>query len=577
MRKKGRLWSGLWGRGTVLMIFLAFIFVSAVPAQAVLLKVGLLSEPKTLNPFLASDSWARKVLRHINQPLFIYEPKDLNLVPWLVTDYPVYSQDMKTATVSLKAAKWSDGTPFTTEDVVFTAQIIEEFKIPRHITRWSMVESVEAVDARTLKYHLKEQDSSFESTTLLSLIVQKRYWAPIVAKARESQDPLNFLTSYQGYDAPTLGPFYLKNWTQGNNILLLRNPHFFAKGKKMEGFVIGPYINGILFKFYGNADAGILALKKGDIDAISWSLSPGYVEDLEKDPNIEIFYNDKSGFNYLGFNCRKPPLDSKELRTAITYLIDKDFLVQRVLQGKGQRREGVIAPNNKFWYNPDLPKIGQGMSPQERTKKAYQILKDAGWSWEVPPIDASGNVQDGKGLTMPDGKAAPQLELLTPPADYDPNRAISAMLITEWLQKFGLPVAARPMAFNALLQKVKNERDYDMFMMGYGFIQPDPDVLRTFFHSKGDVKNGRNMVGYRNEAYDKLADESSTTMDREARRKQIFELQKMLGEDAPMVPLFAPAVIEAVRKGDFTGWVSTQDGIDNLWSYLTIKPLKNKK
>ncbi len=557
----------------MMVCFLASL-ISVPSADAQLLKMGLMSEPKTLNPFLASDSWSREVLRHTQMSLYIYEPKDLSLIPWLAADQPVYGKDNLTATVKLRDALWSDGTPFTAEDVIFTAKVIEEFNIPRHRSRWEIVEKVEAVDPHTLRYTLKGPDASFDSSTLLSIIVQKKYWEPIVEEARKSQNPLTYITSHAEKNPPSLGPFYLKSWTQGSSILLLKNDKFFAKGLNMAGFDVGPYIEGILFKFYGNADAGIMALKKGDVDALGWTVSPGYVEDLEKDPAIEVFYNQSSGFNYLGFNCRKPPFSLKEFRQAVAYLIDKDFLVKRVLQGKGIRRDTVIAPGNKMWLNPDVPTFGKGESIEVRTRKAYELLKNAGWKWQVPPIDDKGNVQPGKGLTMPDGTVMDKFDLLTPPADYDPNRAISAMLIAEWLQKFGMPAVARPMAFNALLETVKAKHDFDAFLLGYGFIQPDPDIMRTFFDSEGDRKNGRNMTGYRNPEYDKLAEQSVKTMDTAERKPMIMKLQTMIAEDCPVIPLFASSDIDAVRKEGFTGWVKAQDGVDNLWSYLVLKPTK---
>lgn len=564
------VWSGIIG----VFVFMMLLLGAAAPGHSTMLKVGLLSEPKTLNPFIASDKWAREVLRHLEMPLYIYEPEDISLVPWLADGQPEFSEDSKTVTVKLRDAKWSDGTPFTAEDILFTYQVVTELDIPRHRSRYSDVEKVEALDPHTVRYTMKKPEASFQSRALVALIVQKKYWAPVVEKAKKSENPLSFITSYNCDDAPTLGPFMLSKWTRGSSILLLKNKNFFGTGMKFGDLVIGPYIDGILFKFYGNADAGILALKKGDVDFIGWSISPGYLQDLEKDPQIKIFTNTKSGFIYIGFNCHEKPFSYPEFRQAVAYLINKEFLVKRVLQGMGSARNSIIPPGNKFWYNPDLPAYGTGEPDAVRVKKAYDLLKNAGWTWQVPPIDESGKIQKAKGLTMPDGQVVGQFDLLTPPADYDPNRAISAMLISEWMNNFGIPVVARPMAFSAMLQKVKSERNFEMFILGYGFIQPDPDIMRSFFSSKSDRKNGRNLTGFNDKEYDKLAEESSATINPEKRREIIFKLEEIIAGQVPMIPIFTPSEIEAVRKDKFTGWVSTQDGIGNLWSYLVLKPVK---
>jgi ABC-type transport system substrate-binding protein len=163
--------------------------------------------------------------------------------------------------------------------------------------------------------------------------------------------------------------------------------------------------------------------------------------------------------------------------------------------------------------------------------------------------------------------------LLTPPADYDAQRAQTGNLIQQWLRDFGVPVNWKPMAFSAMVKKV-DDRDFDFFVSGWGALGQDPDYLRSFFHSKGDVPDGKNSVGYRNPEFDQLADLQAATMDQKERQKLVYRLQEILMEDLPYIPLYVPMNLEGVRIDRFQGWVEMAGGIGNLWSFLKAKPVK---
>jgi len=303
-----------------------------------------------------------------------------------------------------------------------------------------------------------------------------------------------------------------------------------------------------------------------------WSgIQPGYLEDLEKEPEIRLFSNERSALYYWGFNLRKLPFSDVNLRWAIAILIDKDFIITRIAQGHATRMDSVIPPGNKFWLCTDLPRYGDGLIREERIKEAYEILKKAGYTWKVPPVNEAGKLVKGKGIRLPNGEPMKKFTILTPPADYDPLRAMSGMIIQEWLKEIGIPVSAKPMAFGSLIQKVKYQHDFDAFILAYGRLDIDPDWMRKFFHSGQDKKRGGNKAGYHNLDFDRIADESAAAMDKEKRQNLIREMQKFILRDVPYIPLYTPDLIEAVREDKFTGWVETLEGIGNLWSFCELK------
>jgi ABC-type transport system substrate-binding protein len=235
--------------------------------------------------------------------------------------------------------------------------------------------------------------------------------------------------------------------------------------------------------------------------------------------------------------------------------------------------DSIIPEGNEFWYNPNLTEYGEGLNREQRIRMAFGKLKEAGYRWIRPPVDETGKVQAAEGLLLPDGSPMGPVTILTPPADYDPHRAISGLLIQQWLRQVGLPAFARPMAFGALLQQVKTRHEFDAFILGYGRLSLDPDYLRIFFHSEFDRERGWNMSGYHNPEFDRIAAASEKTMDMEARRLLILKMQEIIARDVPYLPIYLPREIEAVRTDRFAGWVQMLEGIGNIWSFCQLSPV----
>jgi peptide/nickel transport system substrate-binding protein len=534
--------------------------------------IGLLEEPKTLNVWLASDAWSTKVLSQIYQPLFIREPKTLKLVPWLAADAPVFDKAALTYTVKIRSAKWSDGSDLTSEDVAFTGNLIKEFKVPRFISNWEFISRIETPDKHTVRFHLREPKAIFLSRTLSTPIVQKQRWAPIVDSAKKTEKPLLALLREKVTDPVSNGPFMLKEWRQGAYLYLTRNPHFFGEGQEISGYRLGPHISGIIFKFFGTTDAVVLALMKGSIDMFWWGLQQGYLQDLADDKSISVFTNEKSALYYVGFNLRERPFNDIHFRKAVALSTDKDFIVTRILQGYARIEDSVVPSSNGFWHNPDVPVYGKGLSRDDRIRKAYTILSQGGYTWKRSPVTLDGKVVNGEEIRLPDGSPMEQFTILTPPADYDPQRAMLGIMIQEWLKMLGMPVTSRPMPLGSLIQQVKTRRQFDLFVLGYGNLSLDPDYMRNFFISRNDKPNGWNTCGYHNPEFDRIADASADAMDLNERQELIWDMQRIIMEDLPWIPLYSPKLAEAVREDRFTGWVQMVGGIGNRWSFCTIKP-----
>lgn len=535
-------------------------------------RIGLPDEPRTLNIWLASDANSRNILRQIYDPLYIRHPETLDFVPWLAAELPVYDNATKTYTIRLRSASWSDGRPLTAEDVVFTANTIKKFKT-RGYSRWKSVTKIEARDPQTVVFHVKKPFATFLSRTLAVPIVPAHQWDPITQAASKHKKPGKTLRNHDIENPIGSGSFVLKQWRQGAYLYLEKNPRFFGTGKTIAGSTLGPHIQGLLFKIYATTDVAMLAIRRGDIDMFWQHIQPGYLAVLKQHEDIKTFASEKSALYYMGFNTRRPPFSDVQLRRATALLVDKDFIVDRLLQGQGTKMMSIIPPGNVQWYKPDLPRHGDGLPREVRIRAAYEILTQAGYTWKTPPIDKQGEVVVAEEIRMPDGKPMASFTILTPPADYDPARAISGIMIQEWLRAMGFPVTARPMEFGSLIQQVKTRRDFDAFILGYGRLSLDPDYLGSFFKSSNDKERGWNTSGYRNKKLDQLANVSRYEMDMDRRQAMIYDMQQMVISDVPWLPLYLPKLIEAVHTGRFKGWVPMLDGIGNRWSWTQLKPI----
>lgn len=557
----------------LLLAITGALFSCQKSEDTAVLKIGLPEEPRSLNIWLGTDGNSRKILSQIYQPLFRRHPETLEIIPWLAKEDAVFDEKALTYTIKLRNAKWSDGSDFTSEDVLFTKQLFFDFKIPRYYSKWKIIEKVEAPDAHTVVFYLKQPSAIFMSRVMTAPMVSRKEWGPVVKDALTKEKPLRALQDYQPEKLLGTGPFVLDEYQKGSYIYMKKNPHFFGQGKTIAGLALGPYVDNLLFDIYGTSDVAILALKKGDIDYYWWDIQPGYIKDLEKNTSVDLHFNKKSALYYLGFNLRRPPFDDKILRQAVATVVDKQFILNRILQDYGTPMDSIVPSGNHFWHNPDVRKYGNGMDETQRVTAAWKMLKSAGYSWKTPPVNDDGSLANASDIVLPSGEPMEKFVILTPPADYDPKRAFAGTMIQEWLRKLGMPAFARPMSFNSLLETVKGKHDFDAFVLGYGKLNLDPDYLGAFFSSANDKPRGWNMSGYANEAFDSLAGQQRLVVNVAERRQMIFKMQEMILEDVPYYPLYNPHIIEATVNKRYTGWVEKVDGIGNLWSMCMVKPV----
>jgi ABC-type transport system substrate-binding protein len=347
-------------------------------------------------------------------------------------------------------------------------------------------------------------------------------------------------------------------------------------GEKTLEFIGGPYAPNVIMSIYGSQDAAFLALADGEIDFVlnPLGLARGLREQAEKGEGILSFTNADYGLFYLAFNMREYPQSLPGFRQAFDIVIDKEFVVNNVLAGVVFPMYSTMPPGNGFWHNPDVPKPYVGMSRDDRVNLAVQVLKDEGWSWSTEPAwdDDLEDVVPGEGLTMPNGEPMPELTILGPGPAYDPIRATFNQWISEWARELGMPVKSELTGFNTILGPVFTDATFDMYILGWSLGNVAfPTYFESFWHSSNDtaVSGNFNTPGFNNPEYDAMVDEFMSTSDLERARELVFDMQVMLADQRPYIPLFYKTVTDLVRNNLVFPYTETLGGIVEFAGFQT--------
>jgi ABC-type transport system substrate-binding protein len=318
-------------------------------------------------------------------------------------------------------------------------------------------------------------------------------------------------------------------------------------------YTIGPNVDAAVYTIYGSQDAALLALRAGEVDFVinPLGLQRGLLDQVQGDPNVTVIENSVNGFRYLSFNNRREPMNDCAFRQAMAVLIDKEFVTGTILQGVAFPLYTFVPVGNAAWYYDDVPKLGQGLTREERVNLSNAILEGAGFSWtdDVKPTwnADGGHVDPGGRLILPSGSPSPDLDLWAPSAGYDPLRSTFAIWIETWAREGGIPITANLAGFNVLVPLIFTEQDFDMYILGWS-LGIFPDYLNDFFVSSQAVEDGNNAGGYINPEFDAQS-EALLTCDSVVACKEISDnLQIILSEEVPYVLLFDTGIIEAYRS-----------------------------
>ncbi|GED32066.1 ABC transporter substrate-binding protein [Brevibacillus centrosporus] len=531
-------------RSPILILLIALLCTAAVPAYSAEpvqeLKLGISKDENWLNPYTyVTGSPGLDLVNLIYDTLFVLDESN-KPIPWLVKDFSVSDDGKQYKLILHENVKWQDGKPLTSEDVKFTYEYLVTHKKSRFTKPVKAIKNIQTPDAATVIMELIQPEPDFFIQPLADLpILPKHIWSNI-SNPDQSTEHLGS------------GPYLLEEYKQGQYYKFKSNPDYF-KGK--------PPIESMVLPIIEDPTALFTALKAGQLDAVSRTVSPELAKEFDNNPNIKLMRGPGFSTTMLQFNAEKFPLTDVKMRQAISLAIDPQYLVDTVLLGYG-------ASGNPGFIHPDSPYNNKAVTHKTDLEKAKSTLEQAGYK----DIDNDGMRE------APDGK---KIELVNLVYSNSPTRIRTAEIISEWMKGIGLNVKVRPMDSTTVDSLVWPEfdvtkgRNYDMAIWSWSStMQLFPARITELFHSNLEIGT-TNIGAFKSKEFDKLADQLKVTLKPEERSQIINKMQEQIAAENPIVPLYYEEVTNAFNPGKYGGWLF-QDGkgIINKLSFITSDTTK---
>jgi peptide/nickel transport system substrate-binding protein len=450
------------------------------------------SSPTNLDPRFATDSQSQRIDGLLFSSL-LERDNQMNLhgdlaESWATPDPLTYVFHLR------RGVRFHDGRPLTSADVKATFEFIMNpaNKSPKR-GAFRMVTSIDAPDDATVIFHLSEPYASFT----VNLVRPTLGIVPSNAAADFSLHPIGS------------GPFRFVQQTQDEEAVVERNPDYFRGA---------PQLTRVRFRVVPDAVVRALELRKGSADLEMSSLSPDIIPVLARQPDLEV--TDRSGANlaYLGFNLEDPILSRRDVRQALAFATDREALLRYLLHGQAKLAAGVLSPDH---WAAESNVIQYPYDPS----RAEQLLDAAGFSRK------QGGVR---------------LHLTLKCSTDEQARLIGAALQEQW-RRVGVDLELRPLELATLFSDVVKGNFQITYQRWIG-ANTDPDFFEFAFSSKRFPPDGANRGHYRNPRIDALTDQIRLEMNQEKRKALCSEVQKILADDLPYLPLWFNDVVSVHRR-----------------------------
>lgn len=501
-----------------------------------------MSDPEKLNPIVSSDASASEICSYIFETLLGQSKETYDLVPGLALGLPEISPDNLTYTFKLNPnAKFSDGKPLTGEDVIFTLKVTKNPFVDAAALRnyYEMVEKAELVngDPYTVKFTLTKPNWRGLWTLAAVQVIPKHVLDPnnvtdkmtweefkdfkVAEKNPEIKKFADFMNSQEvSRDAKYLigsGPYMFERWDTGAGVTLKRNPNYWNNAASPN------YTNKIIFKTIQDNSAALVSAKNKEIDAMYVVKPSDFYKDLENPDQFSLVKARpfEPAYTYIGWNHLNPLFADKKVRWALSHLIDRKTIIEKVTFGDAIPIQSHIFYQNKKLLNPDLPQI------EFDIEKAKKLLEEAGWK------DTDG---DGIIDKIIDGKKKDfKFTFLI---NTNPVRKQILLVYVDALKKAGIQAEIQELEWSVYLDKTK-KHEFEATYSSWTSPTTPPDPYQIW-HSSQSQGEGSNYVSFKNAENDKLIEEYRNEMDENKRIEIIKKWQKLIYDEQPYTFLWSP-------------------------------------
>ncbi len=481
------------------------------------LTVGLSTDPPSLNTYTDSDLVASWITGHrIYQSLVNIDPLDdpeYRVVPELAERWEI-SPDNKTYTFHLrKGVQWHDGQPFTSRDVIATMDKIQD-------------PTTKAVHVRAYTQELASYSAPDDYTVVF--VWKRPYFLTLDTIADWSIQPAHViakLTGHQYNDAATnplnrapvgTGPFKFVTWESNAKIVIARNDKYW--GKK-------PYLERVLFRIQQDPTVMLQLAERGEIDLVDHMTTDEWVH-LNDSPLRNAWNRSKffsANYGFIGWNLLRPMFADKRVRRALTMLIDRPGIVDKMLHGMP-----MPTTCHFYWKSPSCD---EGLQPLPYDPIAgAKLLDEAGWK----DSDNDG-VRDKAGVPF-------RFVFMLPAGAVEGH--LWAAKLKEDFDHVGIEMEIQTVEWSAFTKRL-TEHTFDACTLAWGGgPRGDPTQI---WHSSS-IKGGSNYISYKNPQVDKLLEEARVTFDASARDAMYRKFGAILQDDQPYTFLFVRPELNMLSK-----------------------------
>lgn len=500
--------------GGLIFILGAFYFLNttAKPVSGGEYIEGLVGTPEYINPILAqANDVDLDLSRLIFSSLFVYNSQQ-ELVPDLCTNYTL-SEDQKTYTFFLRSdITWHDGEKLSADDVIFTIQAIQDkaYKSPLRSSLSGI--AVKKLDDYSFSLVLNEPYAPFISSLTFGILPQHRWYDLPPQNINLSEDNLKPIGSgmYKFTSLVKNKDGTLKSYQ------LIRNENYYG---------IKPYIEKLNFVFYADTFSAVEAAQNGKIDGLSFVPTESKQSLIDKNKDLKYYSLRLPQYTAIFFNQKHSDILAKdEVRQALIYGVDRERIIQDVLQGDGEVIYTPILPGY-VGYNPEVEKYAFDI---ERGK---QILEEAGWK-----------MPEGETYRYKDDKL---LEFTISTVEQTEYLQTLDILRENWAA-MGIKVNINTYSVEDIQNQVIKPRAYEALLFGE-IVGNDPDPY-PFWHSSQMTSPGLALAIFYQKDVDNLIETARKTTDPEQRRLKYLNFQNILASELPAIFLFNPKYIYAVNK-----------------------------
>lgn len=461
----------------------------------------------SLDPVYAYDYNTNPVTDQIAESLLTYD-KDNNIVnnltkSWKRVDDTTYVYDIRSD------VKFSDGSPMTMKDVVFSINRYMDKKTASYLAwMYENVQSVQQTGTWELTVKLSKPDALWQYVFATSA-------GDIISEDYYQKHSANFGKPSGGVMGT--GPYVYKSWTTGSQIVLTKNENYWNKSVK-------PQAAKVVYKIFSDNTTLIQALKSGQVD-MAVNPPADMLDQLTSAKNLKVSTINSFDIDFLAFNCQKGPFKDVNVRKAIAYAIDRKSIDEGVVKNSGSQGTSLLmdtalyVSDKSSWEN--YSKTAKTYDYDMTTAKEY--LAKSGYP---------------NGFTC---------NLVT---NSDSIKVSMALAIQSTLKKLNINVNIEKVSSDELISeqfggKMSNGiRNYDMMIAMWESDFPDSSGnIRPLLLSTNSGQGGSNTAAYSNPEVDSLLNSQSASSDLEYRTKQLEKAEDIAIDEVPYVAIDYPKKI----------------------------------